>query len=667
MARRGSKSRASAASTPDFFDPSGTITFPPRVEVLGSVHGNQLFGYAHAGLTARTTVRAHAARGVEGFSCTLPSGTAIFVAPRKTIVQADATATLVVEQFATTDELFEPARQKKAFWSAPRPVNPRNEPLEDSEKRCADIVKGWAKKFTFAQEDVETERKGLRRPQIGALYAVLAHWSTTDAAATVVMPTGTGKTETMLALLVCAQLHRVMVVVPNSALRDQIAQKFLTLGKLAECGCIPADLHPPVVARLRHRPKSAEEVEAIFRRANVVVATMQVAGQCIPAVQKKMAELCSHLFIDEAHHIAAKTWADFKAKFVNRPIVQFTATPFRTDGKRVDGKFIYSYPLARAQKEGYFRPVTFQAVEEFDPELSNRAIARRAGQILKQDIAKGLDHLLMARVDTIDRATEIARIYAAEFPEFNPVTIHTKVPAQDGKERLEALRARKSRILICVDMFGEGFDLPQLKIAALHDKHKSLAITLQFVGRFTRSLSTVGDATVVANIADEAISNALRNLYAEDADWNFLLKMLSEAATGRARKRNEVLAGFTDVLPEIPLQVLTPRMSAVVYRTTCEEWSPMKVADVITGARLHAGPVVNPEYRLAIFVTRDDEAVRWGTVKQIQDVEWNLHILHWNEDQKLLFIHSTDKDFHEKVALALNASQARTSFEQWAA
>jgi superfamily II DNA or RNA helicase len=653
------KSRAPSAPEASFFDPKGIIAFPPRVEVLGSVYGNQLFGLAHAGLSARTAVTAHAARGVQGFDCTLPSGATIFVAPRKTVVQAEASATLVVDGFTTADELFQTTRQKSAFWSAPRPVKPQNEPIADSEARCTAIVDSWRDRFTFAHDDPETGRKGLRRPQIGALYAVLAHWSTTDAAATVVMPTGTGKTETMLALVVSAQLRRVMVVVPNSALRDQIAEKFLTLGKLAECGCIPPDLHTPVVARLRHRPKTAEEVEAIFRRANVVVATMQVAGQCLPAVQEKMAELCSHLFIDEAHHIAAKTWADFKGKFAARPIVQFTATPFRTDGKRVDGKFIYSYPLARAQKEGYFRQVSFQPVEEFDPELSDQAIARRAGQALKSDLKAGFDHLLMARVDTTDRAADIARIYASEFPEFNPVTIHTKVHAQDAKERLEALRARKSRILICVDMFGEGFDLPQLKIAALHDKHKSLAITLQFVGRFTRSLSTVGDATVIANIADEAISNALRNLYAEDADWNFLLKMLSEAATGRARKRNEVLAGFTAVLPEIPLQVLTPRMSAVVYRTTCDEWSPMKVADVIQGGRLHAGPVINPEYRLAIFVTRDDEPVRWGAVKQIQDVEWNLHILHWNEEQRLLFIHSSSKDFHEKIAAAVGGSDQR--------
>jgi superfamily II DNA or RNA helicase len=653
------KQRAASAPDVSLFDPRGTVAFPPRVEVLGSVHKNPICGFAHAALTTRVQVTAHSVRGVNGFMTTLPGGASVFLAPRKTSILSDATATLVVDEFSNTDELFEPARQKDAAWSAPKPINPARESIDECERRCKAIVQMWGGKFVFAQEDLDTGKNGLRRPQIGALYAVLAHWSTTDADATVVMPTGTGKTETMLALLVCARLRRVMVVVPNSALRDQIAQKFLMLGKLAECGCIPPDLHPPVVAQLRHRPKTVEEVDAIFRRANVIVSTMQVAGQCTPEIQKHMAELCTHLFIDEAHHIAARTWTDFKAQFRERPIVQFTATPFRTDGKRVDGKFIYSYPLARAQKEGYFRAVSFSPIEEFDPELSDRAIARRAGKLLEEDIETGFDHLLMARVDTTERATEVARIYSEEFPDFNPVAIHTKITAQEARDRLAALHARRSRILICVDMFGEGFDLPQLKIAALHDKHKSLAITLQFVGRFTRNLSSVGDAKVVANIADEAISNALRNLYAEDADWNFLLKMLSEAATGRARKRNEVLSGFTGTLPEIPLQVLTPRMSAVVYRTTCDEWSPMNVGDVIDGATLHAGPVVNPNCRLAVFVTRDDEPVRWGTVKQIVDVEWNLHVLHWNEEQKLLFINSSSKDFHEKIAKAVGGSDQR--------
>ena len=656
------KKRSPQAAEPSLFDPRGDIRFPRRIEVLGSVHGNQLFGLAHAALQARVQLVATAARGIAGFTAHLPGGASVFLSPRETKAQATAGSTLVIPNFTKPEEVFEVSRQGEAKWSAPKPINPAKEPVADAEGRCRAIVESWKGQFIISEEDRANGKRGLRRPQIGALYATLAHWSTTNAAATVVMPTGTGKTEAMLALLVCANLPRLMVVVPNSTLRDQIAEKFITFGKLPECGCVSADIRPPVVARLRHRPKSPAEVEDIFRRANVIVATMHVAGQGTPDVQKRMAELCSHLFIDEGHHIAARTWAEFKAQFKEKPIVQFTATPFRTDGKRVDGRFIYSYPLRRAQDEGYFRPVTFTAIEEFDTAESDAAVARKAGQLLNADCKAGFDHLLMARTDDKVRANAVGALYTRLFPEFAPVVIHTGVPPSERQKRLDAVRNRRSRILVCVDMFGEGFDLPQLKIAALHDKHKSLAITLQFVGRFTRDFPTdVGNASVVANVADEAISDALRNLYAEDADWNYLLTMLSEAATGRARKRNEVLAAFTGSMPEIPLQVLLPRMSAVVYRTKLEQWQPMKVADAIPGTRLHAGPVVNPTHNLAIFVTRDDELVSWGSVKQIQNVEWNLHLLHWNEELGLLFINSSSKDFHEKVALAVGGSDDRVS------
>ena len=416
MAKRRNKA-ASAVQDASLFDPRGTIMFPRRVTVLGSVHGNQIFGLAHACLSERVQIVPVTERGLQGFTTNLPNSQPVFIAPRTTSMQANTSATLVIPDFTTADELFEPKRQEKAAWCVPRPVNPIKEIPEEGDARCKSIVKSWNGIFKFEQENPERGKRGLRRPQIGALYAVLAHWSTTDADATVVMPTGTGKTETMLALLVCAQLRRVMVVVPNSALRDQIAEKFITLGKLAECGCIPAATQPPIVARLRKRPKSVGEVDAVFRRANVIVSTMQVAGQCTPEVQKRMAELCSHLFIDEAHHIAARTWAEFKAQFRERLIVQFTATPFRTDGKRVDGKFIYSYPLARAQNEGYFRPVAFSPIEEFDPDEGDIALAQRAGELLQADLKAGLDHLLMARVDTTERANDIVELYKGEFPD----------------------------------------------------------------------------------------------------------------------------------------------------------------------------------------------------------------------------------------------------------
>jgi superfamily II DNA or RNA helicase len=49
-----------------------------------------------------------------------------------------------------------------------------------------------------------------------------------------VLPTGLGKTETMLATQVYRWLDRSLVLVPSDALRRQIAKKFISLGQQGE-------------------------------------------------------------------------------------------------------------------------------------------------------------------------------------------------------------------------------------------------------------------------------------------------------------------------------------------------------------------------------------------------------------------------------------------------
>ena len=655
--------RSSAGS---LFDAEADLYLPRRFAISGKIHGNPVRRLAFVDRLERCKITPFSTARVSGFIATNSQSRTTFLSPKPTTAAVPSDDVLVVAGTTIDEAQRNLLSGHDLRWLQPKPVDPNTETVEVSETRCRQITQSWKDKFEFRNEHEDADGNivlGLRLPQIGALHAGLAHWSVSNAAATIVMPTGTGKTETMLALLVCVRLDRLMVVVPSNALRDQVSEKFLALGVLERCGCIPADTELPVVASLLHRPESVQQVDDIFRRSNVIVTTMQIAGQCAPEVQRRMAELSSHLFIDEAHHIAARTWKGFKEQFEGKPVVQFTATPFRTDGKRVDGKFIYTYPLAKAQKEGYFRRINFIPIAEFDSDQSDRRIASKAIERLSRDLEQGYDHVLMARVDTIERADNVLALYKQEAPDLNPVAIHSKTPSAERKRLLQTLRSRQSRVVICVDMFGEGFDFPELKVAALHDRHKSLAITLQFIGRFTRSQSNIGEASVVANVAADAISHALRNLYAEDADWNFLVRMLSEGATERARKRHELIEGFTGSLPDIPLQSLFPRMSAVVYRTQCDEWQPTRVEDVIEGAQLHAGPVINPAHNLAIFVTKDEQAVRWGAVKQIQDVEWNLYVLHWNADLNLLFVNSSNKDFHEKIAEAVASTTDRVSGE----
>jgi hypothetical protein len=112
----------------------------------------------------------------------------------------------------------------------------------DVATRAQRALDSWRGAFHYADEDsVASGAIALRRPQLGALHAIRAHWSVTDGVATVVMPTGTGKTETMLATTVSSQCRRVLVLVPTDALRSQVADKFLTLGVLKREGSVILD------------------------------------------------------------------------------------------------------------------------------------------------------------------------------------------------------------------------------------------------------------------------------------------------------------------------------------------------------------------------------------------------------------------------------------------
>ena len=64
-----------------------------------------------------------------------------------------------------------------------------------------------------------------------------------------------------------------------------------------------------------------------------------------------------YIFIDEAHHSEASSGSRVRDSFSKKQILQFTATPFRNDGIRLDGKIIFNFPLRKAQEQGYFKPI----------------------------------------------------------------------------------------------------------------------------------------------------------------------------------------------------------------------------------------------------------------------------------------------------------------------
>jgi len=530
-----------------------------------------------------------------------------------------------------------------------------------------EVLLSWANQFDFREEDESAGQAGLRRPQIGALHAIAAHFAVGQEfeAATVVLPTGTGKTETMLATQVYRRLNRTLVLVPSDTLRSQIGGKFATLGILPDAQVVPYEIARPRVAMIGRGIRSAEDAQALLEQSNVIVALPNVLEASSAEAVAVLANGCSDLVIDEAHHVTADTWNRIRERFKAKRILQFTATPFRRDGKRIDGKIIFNYKLGDAQAAGYYRPIALKTIEEYgDSEARDRAIAEAAIAALRRDRNElKLDHLLMARTQSKERADAVAAIYQGLAPDLRPVAVYSG-PGRTTVNRaaLERVLDRGqdgSRIVVCVDMLGEGFDLPNLKVAALHDTHKSLAITLQFIGRFTRkgAWGQIGEATVVANIADPTTESKLASLYAEGADWDQLIRRLSEDRIESELRLQEVVFGLKeagDLASQLSLWNLRPALSAQFFRTTCTNWSPLEFRSVLPTNAESWFAYNEPESVLVAVVCRA-AAVNWGYYQNVLDTIYDLLIVKWDKDAGVLSLYASDYNAlrSERMAVAV--------------
>lgn len=618
----------------------------------GRLHGATIHAIATPATTRRLRIKPFQQRQVRGVVGEADSGETFLFLPKKTTAQVPFENVYLCPAATDVASFLLRDRTSKPELLAPLPVDPKKNPDQLAELRD-NVSDSWSGGVSFVEEEAENgsiKRPGFRPPQIGALHALRAHWIVSSKVATVVMPTGTGKTDTMIAASVHEQAKCVLVVVPSDALRTQTAKAFSTLSILPKAGLISDSALFPVVTLLRRRPTTVGEARELFRVSNIVVTTMSVAAGVPQEIQAAMAEATSHLFIDEAHHIGAKTWRDFRQAFAKVKTVQFTATPFRNDGMRVDGKFIFVYPLGLAQSQGYFQRIEYQPVDGLDRDDIDDQIIERVGNQLVKDIGNGFNHLAMARGKKRARAEELHVKYKERLPEYNPVLLHSGLTPAEQTDALKALRSGESRIVVCVDMLGEGFDLPELKVAGLHDPKRSEAVTLQFVGRFTRTRADLGMATVIAATTKDD-TTPLAALFAEDADWNKLINLIGTRATQRAVRREEVFEGFGGIEADIPLETLRPTLGTIVYRTPLAPWDPLGGIERFDQKQLIVdGPHINHQDALVMFITERTDQPKWTRFKGVSDVIYDLYILHWDQEHGILYISASNDDRVDDLA-----------------
>lgn len=477
---------------------------------------------------------------------------------------------------------------------------------------------------------------GFRDAQRAALFSLGAHFAQRNDPAIVTMPTGSGKTAVLQASAFLLRATRVLIVTPSRLVREQIYDDFRQLGVLKRLGAVPPALDPPSVY---NADAKVTDWEAL-RGYDVVVATPNSASPVVEGVSAPPEDFFDLVLVDEAHHSPAFTWSELLKSFPKARRALFTATPYRRDESEIKGRFVFTYDLKRAYEDGVFGQISYVPVEGFDEGAEDRAIAMAAERQFRQDKDAGLQHRLMVRTDSKARAAELLKAYEAA-TELKLKLIKSEHSVGHVKRIIDDLRSGALDGIVCVNMLGEGFDLPNLKIAAIHTPHKSLAVTLQFIGRFARtSGEALGNATFIA--APSSIKVEAEKLYAQGAAWSEIVPNLSATRVLREERAREILESFDPdrtadpEIEEFSLYGLTPYMHVKVWRLT----DPVRIDETIEfpfGLDV-VYSAVSEDFNTAVFVVRESTKVRWSEDERLTNVSNHLFIIHHNREKGFLFV-----------------------------
>ena len=359
------------------------------------------------------------------------------------------------------------------------------------------------------------------------------------------LPTGAGKTALMMLASFQLPASRVLIITPSIAVRDQIAGHFRSLEVLKKRGVLPNDVPSPSVHIQDGYVKTDQDWRDLEPQ-DVVVATPNSVSAHIADVAPIPDGLFDFLIVDEAHHTAAPIYKRLLDDLKDVPTLLLTATPYRNDGKLVAGYPAYSFSMKEALGDGILTPLRFSAVNPAAGVSEDLALCRALTGKYTADRAAGKDYRVMVRTDSIARAKDLEKVYEDECPDLKLKRLDHNSALKTVDKAIKDLKSGDLDGLIAVDMFGEGFDFPDLKACALHTPHGSLATAVQFFGRFARDRGIPGDEALFFAVPNDDLKSDIGRLFEQEADWTTLVPNLADAAMQGIKDLEESVEGVAE-------------------------------------------------------------------------------------------------------------------------
>jgi len=331
------------------------------------------------------------------------------------------------------------------------------------------------------------------------------------------MPTGTGKTHLMAAVIRERLADGVLVVAHRRELIEQIQQTLQTFGL------------------------------SMDNEGGVHVQSIQWLAKHLEEVQMKP----GLIVVDEAHHALARTYRMLWEKWPEAKFLGLTATPCRLNGAPFTDLFdilLQSWDIRRFIAKGWLSDFEYVSARP------DSVAARKIGMLRKRgadgdyqvremaaviDCEESVEHLYRTYrtfangrkgiVYAINRehARHIADYYTSHG--VNCGMIDSGTPDKERAGMVEDYRSGRLQVLVNVDIFSEGFDCPEVEFIQLARPTLSLSKYLQQVGRGMRVSS--GKKQVL--ILDQVGMYLTFGLPTDDRNWR---EMFVGNASGKGQQ-----------------------------------------------------------------------------------------------------------------------------------
>ena len=335
----------------------------------------------------------------------------------------------------------------------------------------------------------------------------------------IVLPTGGGKTA------IASELVRRSYAKQKSSIfmchrQELLDQTYDTYGKN---GIIPAFIkggrHPDY-----DNPMQIASVNTLIRRLD---------KYRVPDI----------IFVDECHHSKASQWAQILDWAKDAVVVGLTATPCRLDGKPLNDMYDKMIEVVTPKQlidRGYLVPYLYYAPSIID----TSELVSANGDYTKKSLESASFNVKIIG-DNIEQYKKIANgkrnvVFAISrkhgqdiCDRYNQAGIRAEfldgeTPDKERKRVLDRFRSGETTVLVNVDLFGEGFDLPAIEVVSLLRPTQSTALYLQQVGRALRPCPELGKKTAI--ILDHVNNYKTHGLPDEERAWS-----LNSGYQGRKR------------------------------------------------------------------------------------------------------------------------------------